>query len=173
MPAFLDIKANKIIHSILNRLISIIIIILLPVMSYGQSVDTITIRKMKKSNDDWKLELSPLQFHILRESGTEQPYTGELDDHYKAGEYHCAACGNYLFSSDKKYNSGCGWPSFSDIESKKNIVLLEDRSGGRIRTEVRCAGCNSHLGHVFKDGPPPTNLRYCINSAALKFHLRK
>ncbi len=147
---------------------TIILFLLISVFSFGQTGDS-TIVKMKKSNEDWKMQLTPLQFNILRESGTERPFTGKYENHFESGKYYCAACGNFLFSSDKKYHSGCGWPSFSDIESKENIVILEDTSLGMIRTEVRCAKCDGHLGHLFKDGPPPAGLRYCINSAALRF----
>ena len=123
---------------------------------------------MNKSNDEWKQLLTPMQFHILREKGTERPFTGEYENLFEKGKYYCAACNNYLFDSDQKYHSGCGWPSFSDV-TKKNIRLQEDNSLGMHRTEVLCAKCGGHLGHVFRDGPPPTHLRYCINSASLKF----
>jgi methionine-R-sulfoxide reductase len=136
-------------------------------MGYSQA-QTINDSTMSKSNEEWKQLLTPMQFHILREKGTERPFTGELENHFEKGKYHCAACDNYLFDSDQKYHSGCGWPSFSDV-TKKNITLKEDNSLGMHRTEVLCAKCGGHLGHVFKDGPPPTHLRYCINSASLKF----
>jgi peptide-methionine (R)-S-oxide reductase len=105
----------------------------------------------------------------LRQCGTEPPGTGKYDNFYKNGKYVCTACGQELFDSKTKYSSGSGWPSFYDVVADSNVVLIEDRSAGMIRTEVRCAKCGGHLGHIFPDGPEPTKLRYCINSEAMVF----
>lgn len=125
--------------------------------------------KISKSEAEWKAALSPEQYRILREKGTEPAFSGALCDHKGDGTYVCVACGHPLFDSDAKYDSGCGWPSFYQPEDRDVIETQEDLSGGRVRTEVLCSRCNSHLGHVFEDGPNPTGLRYCINSAALDF----
>lgn len=123
----------------------------------------------QKTKDEWKKTLTPEQYHILFEKGTEPPFTGIYVNNKKQGLYLCAACGNILFSSTKKYDSGSGWPSFWDIYSSSSITLHSDTSHGMNRIEVRCKQCNGHLGHVFDDGPQPTKQRYCINSTALQF----
>ncbi len=129
--------------------------------------------EIKKSDDEWRKQLSPVQFGILREKGTERPFTGEYDKFYEEGTYYCAACGTELFTSKTKYNSGCGWPAFYEPSVNKNIVEKRDVSYGMVRIEVMCAKCGGHLGHVFNDGPKPTGLRYCINSGSLKFEAGK
>ena len=124
--------------------------------------------KIEKTEEQWRRELAPEQFRVLREKGTEAPFTGEYDHVFEPGTYRCAGCGAELFGSDAKYDSGCGWPAFSAPASDDAIEEETDTTYGMIRTEVMCAACGGHLGHVFPDGPRPTGLRYCINSAALK-----
>ncbi len=122
---------------------------------------------MKRSEDEWKKELTPEQYRVLREKGTEAPFTGKLlEDHYD-GMFRCAACGNELFKSDAKFDSGTGWPSFDAPVAEKRIKLIVDETHGMKRMEVVCANCGSHLGHVFDDGPTSTGKRFCINSVCL------
>jgi peptide-methionine (R)-S-oxide reductase len=124
---------------------------------------------MKKSDKEWKKELSPEQYYILREKGTEPPFSGKLYHNKEDGIYHCAACGSALFKSDTKYDSGSGWPSFYEPVSKDAVIEHTDTSHGMIRTEITCGNCGGHLGHVFPDGPQPTGQRYCVNSLSLDF----
>ncbi len=129
--------------------------------------------KVSKSDSEWEHCLTPNQFNVLRNKGTEAPYSGEFWDNHKQGVYKCAACGVALFDADHKFDSGTGWPSFWQPKEKGNVAEHVDQSHGMKRTEVVCKECGGHLGHVFEDGPPPTGLRFCINSAALKFEERE
>lgn len=129
--------------------------------------------KLNLSPDEWKKVLTPEQYYIARQKGTERPYTSIWEKHTDKGTYYCAACGNPLFQSDTKFESGCGWPSFYAPISKTSIIYLPDNSHGMSRTEVQCGRCKAHLGHVFEDGPPPTGLRYCINGVILDFEKAK
>ena len=128
--------------------------------------------KIVKSKEEWKKVLSDDVFEITRNQGTEHPFSGEYNQHFEDGIYVCVCCGHELFDSNSKFNSGCGWPSYSNPVDKSSLIELEDNSHGMIRTEVKCSVCDAHLGHVFEDGPAPNGLRYCINSLSVIFKKR-
>lgn len=137
--------------------------------SPGQSGDTGGTMSVE-NKAELVAKLSPLQYHVTQEAGTERPFTGKFNKFYEKGTYICVVCSQELFSSDTKYDSGCGWPAFNDVLDKGKVTLHADGSlAGRMRTEVRCSKCGAHMGHVFEDGPPPTRKRYCINSASIEF----
>ena len=141
---------------------------LLNLKLYQQGIDMKKQKKNELTEEEWKKKLTPEEFHILREKGTERPFTGEYDKFYKDGTYKCAGCGTKLFTSSSKYDSGCGWPAFYEAMPDK-IQESADNSFGMTRVEITCENCGGHLGHVFNDGPQPSGLRYCVNSISLDF----
>ena len=142
------------------------------VTAYFDPGAKLMVDKIQKTEEEWRALMSPEQFYVTRQKGTEQPFSGIYNDSKKAGVYHCSCCGQALFDSDDKFDSGTGWPSYTRPVSEAAVATEEDRAMGMARTEALCSACDAHLGHVFPDGPAPTGLRYCMNSLSLKLKER-
>ncbi len=155
------------------RRISIVLLVVFASCTQPKSLNTSDTKnkpmKTEKTEEEWKKQLSPEEYYVLREKGTETPFSGKFDMHFEKGVYVCKACGAVLFDSNSKFDSHCGWPSFDEEIAKGRIIQKIDTSHGMTRIEILCANCGSHLGHVFNDGPTKTRLRYCVNSVSLDF----
>lgn len=153
--------------------VSFVLLLMFSSCSKSQETQKTIVKKMEpkieKTDEEWKAQLTPEEYHVLREKGTELAFTGDLWDNHEKGTYTCAACGEKLFSSKTKFESGSGWPSFFEPINQENVLIESDTTFGMLRQEVVCSKCSGHLGHVFDDGPEPTGLRYCINSVSMDF----
>ncbi|MEQ8245266.1 peptide-methionine (R)-S-oxide reductase MsrB [Fulvivirga sp.] len=153
--------------------VSFVLLLMFSSCSKSQETQKTIVKKMEpkieKTDEEWKAQLTPEEYHVLREKGTEMAFTGDLWDNHEKGTYTCAACGEKLFSSKTKFESGSGWPSFFEPINQENVLIESDTTFGILRQEVVCSKCGGHLGHVFDDGPEPTGLRYCINSVSMDF----
>lgn len=151
----------------MKKQVLVLSMFLMSLITFGQEIN-----KDMKKDEELRKKLTAEQYRVTQEKGTERPYTGEYYDNKELGRYFCVVCDNPLFTSNEKYDSGCGWPSFYEAVSDSSIIETEDNSLGMSRIEITCGNCGSHLGHVFNDGPKPTGLRYCVNSASLNFEKR-